>query len=114
MAYQPLPMGWTDIDRRIHAYLHLKGPKTASDLVDELNLYPDSPRNMRLQHTYRRLKRMRSWDFVLKDKDMATGKIYWHYAFNGQPQIYVNPSYEHREIYASERIEDAQRGHKES
>lgn len=97
MTYQPLPMGWTDIDRQIHAYLHLKGPKTAAELVDTLNLYPDRPRNMRLQYTYRRLKKMKSWGFVLKDKDMATGEVYWHYAFNGEPQLYVNPSYTHRE-----------------
>ena len=97
MTYHPLPLGWTDVDRQIHSYLHLKGPKTAADLVDELNLYPDQPRNMRLQYIYRRLKKMRKWGFVLKDKDMATGKIYWHYAFNGEPQIYVNPSYTHKE-----------------
>lgn len=97
MTYHPLPMGWTDIDRQLHAYLHLKGPKTAADLVDELNLYPDSPRNLRLQYTYRRLKKMRKWGFVLKDKDMTTGKIYWHYAYSGEPQLYVNPSYVHKE-----------------
>lgn len=97
MAYQPLPMGWTEIDRQLHAYLHLKGPKTAADLVDELNLYPDSPRNVRLQKTYHHLKKMRKWGYVLKDKDMFTGKIYWHYAYDGQPQIYVNPSYVHKE-----------------
>lgn len=98
MTYQPLPMGWTEIDRQIHSYLFLKGPKTAAELVDTLKLFPDCPRNMRLQYTYRRLKKMGKWGYAIKDKEMATGKIYWHYAYNGQPQIYVNPSYVHKEV----------------
>lgn len=97
MTYQPLPMGWKEVDRRIHSYLHLKGPKTAAQLVDELDLFPNVARNFRIQYTYRRLKKMLEWGYTIKDKDMATGEVYWHYAFNGEPQIYVNPSYTHKE-----------------
>lgn len=97
MTYHPLPMGWKDTERRIHAYLFVRGPKTAAELVDALDLYPDAPRYTRLHKTYRHLKRMKKWGYAFRDKDMSSGKIYWHYAYDSEPQIYVNPSYVHKE-----------------
>lgn len=113
MTYQPLPKGWTERYREIHAYLYHHGPCTTREIVEGLKLNEYFADNSAISQTYRHLKKLTIWGYATAVKDRTERVMLWSYAYNGESEIYVNPSYEHSEYYASKRIEDARYEHSE-